>query len=156
MGVSNFLGSVLSQQKFEATDGPELQPLDAPVLQLCVTAQFYLKCKGRYILEAEEMPTQKMRREKRPLLPRGLPYVKRASQGCCLFSLRSSLQSSDFYFHGFPSLCFSHWHFGFLFPILTTEQNPHHHMNKQDRFKDVIQIYSSCKGGSTEDEEKLS
>ena len=120
MGVSNFLGSVLSQQKFEATDGPELQPLDAPVLQLCVTAQFYLKCKGRYILEAEEMPTQKMRREKRPLLPRGLPYVKRASQGCCLFSLRSSLQSSDFYFHGFPSLCFSHWHFGFLFPILTT------------------------------------
>ena len=33
-GVSNFLGSVSSQQKFEVTDGP--------VLQLCVTAQFYL------------------------------------------------------------------------------------------------------------------
>ena len=106
MEVSNFLSSVLSQQKFEATDAPELQPLDAPVLQLCVTAQFYLKCKGKYILEAEEMPTQKIQREKRPLLPRGLLYVKWASQGCCLFYLRSSLRSSDFYFHGFSFFVF--------------------------------------------------
>ena len=108
MGVCDFLSSVLSQQKFEATDGPALQPLDGPVLQLCVTAQFYLKSKGKYILEAEEMPTQRMRREKRPLLPLGLPYVKWASQGCCLFYLRSSLQFSDFslfYFHGLFLLC---------------------------------------------------
>ena len=42
----------------------------------------------------------------------GLPYVNWASQECCLFYLRSSLQSSDhplFYFRGlFPSLSFSH------------------------------------------------
>ena len=37
-GVCNFLSSVLSQQKFEAMDGPVLQPhvipSDRPVLQL--------------------------------------------------------------------------------------------------------------------------
>ena len=58
------------------------------------------------------------------LLPLGLPYVNWASQGCCLFYLRSSLQSSDpplFYFPGLsPSLSFSHHHSGLLFPILTT------------------------------------
>ena len=42
-GVRNFLGSVSPQQKFEATDGS--------VLQFCVTAQFYLANKGKYILE---------------------------------------------------------------------------------------------------------
>ena len=42
-GVYNFLSSVLLQQKFEATDGP--------VLQLHVTAQFYLESKGKYILQ---------------------------------------------------------------------------------------------------------
>ena len=40
--------------------------------------------------------------------PPGLPFVNRASHECCLFYLRSSLQSSDlplFYFHGlFPCL----------------------------------------------------
>ena len=41
-GVCNFLGFVLSQQKSEAMDGP--------VLQLHVTAQFYLQSKGKYIL----------------------------------------------------------------------------------------------------------
>ena len=48
-GICNFLGSVSSQQKSEATDGPVLQPhvisSDGPVLQLCVTAQFYLENK---------------------------------------------------------------------------------------------------------------
>ena len=33
-GVCNFLGSVLSQQKFEEKDRPALQPSDEPVLQL--------------------------------------------------------------------------------------------------------------------------
>ena len=37
-GVCNFLGSVSSQQKFEVTE----QLSDGPVLQLHVTAQFYL------------------------------------------------------------------------------------------------------------------
>ena len=57
-------------------------------------------------------------------LPLGLPYVKWASQECCLFYLRSSLQSSDltlFYFHGlFPFLSFSHRQSRLLFPVLTT------------------------------------
>ena len=54
----------------------------------------------------------------------GLSYVDWASQEHCLFYLRASLRSSDlplFYFRGlFPSLSFSHCHFGLLFPILTT------------------------------------
>ena len=45
-GLCNFLGSVSSQQKFEAS-----QPLDGPVLQLYVIAQFYFESKGKYILE---------------------------------------------------------------------------------------------------------
>ena len=47
-GVCNFLGSVLSQQKFEVMD----QLSDGPVLLLHVTAQFYLENKGKYNLEA--------------------------------------------------------------------------------------------------------
>ena len=46
--VCNFLGSVLSQQKFEGMD----QLSDGPLLQLRVTAQFYLENKGKYILKA--------------------------------------------------------------------------------------------------------
>ena len=60
--------------------------------------------------------------------PPGLPYVKWASQECCLFYLRSSLQFLDFplfYFHGlFPFLSFSHHHSGLLFPILITWHSP--------------------------------
>ena len=56
MGVCNFLSSVSSQQKFEATDVKALgqtmsQLSDRSVLQLHVTAQFYLENKGKYILE---------------------------------------------------------------------------------------------------------
>ena len=56
-GVCNFLGSVSSQQKFEAMDIKALrqtlsQLSDRPVLQLLVTAQFYLENKGKHILEA--------------------------------------------------------------------------------------------------------
>ena len=47
MGVCNFLGSVSSQQKFEARG----QLLEGPGLQLRVTAQFYSENKGKYILE---------------------------------------------------------------------------------------------------------
>ena len=50
------------------------------------------------------------------LLPLDLPCVSWASQECCLFSLRSSLWSSDlplFYFcRLFPSLSVSHCHSG--------------------------------------------
>ena len=137
---------VLSQQKFEATDGTALQPsdgpvsqlLDWPVLQLHFTVQFYLKSKGKYILEAWGNFDPKDRREERPPipilaplfmfshLPLGLPCVNWVIQECCLFYLRSSLWSWDlplFYFCGlFPSLSFSHCHSGLLFPILTTQQ----------------------------------
>ena len=43
-GVCKFLGSMSLQQTFEVAD--------RPVLQLCVTAQFHLESKGKYILEA--------------------------------------------------------------------------------------------------------
>ena len=43
-GVCNFLSSVSLQQKFAVMDGP--------VLQLYVSAQFYLESKGKYILKA--------------------------------------------------------------------------------------------------------
>ena len=82
------------------------------------------------------MPTQKTQREERLwhnfgsslymlfLLPLGLPFVNWTSQECCLFYLRSSFQSSDLpllcFQRLFPSLSFSHHHFGLLFPILTT------------------------------------
>ena len=48
-GVCNFLGSVSSQQKFEAMD---IKSLRQTVSQLCITAQFYLENKGKYILES--------------------------------------------------------------------------------------------------------
>ena len=159
-GVCNFLSSVSSQQIFEVRDVKALsvsqlldrlsqlwdrsvlQLLDRLVLQLRVTAHFYLKNKGKYILEAwgytDPKDTKRREREKdreRPLalwlfflcfflLPLSLPYVNCASQECYLFYLMSSLQTSDLpllYFHGlFPSLSFSHRHSGLLFPILTT------------------------------------
>ena len=118
---------------------------DRSVLQLCVTARFYLENKGKYILEAwgHDDPKDPKRRERESMRERdpwpfgssfyvflflclGLPSVNWASQECCLFYLRSSRQASDlplFYFSGlFPSLSFSHRHSGLLFPILTTKQ----------------------------------
>ena len=120
-GGCNFLGSVLPQQKFEMTDGS--------VLQLGITAQFYLVSKGKYILKAwGRADPRDVKRSRRPnfgssfyvfLLPLSLPYVKQASQEGCLLYLRFSLWSLDlplFYFHRLcPSLSFSH-----LFPVLTT------------------------------------
>ena len=57
VAVCNFLSSVSPQQKFEATDVKALrqtvsQLSDRSVLQLCVTAQFYLENKGKCIIEA--------------------------------------------------------------------------------------------------------
>ena len=113
-----------------------LQPSDGPVLQLCVTAQFYLQSKGKYILEAWVQANPKhMKRSPWPhfgssfymffLLPLSLTYINWASQEGCLLYLRSSLWSSDlplFYFHGLsPDLSFSHCHSGLIFPILTAE-----------------------------------
>ena len=118
------------------------------VLQLCVTAQFYLENKGKCILSVwGHADPKEMRRgagggregerawereTPSPLAPLfmfflrllSLPYVNWASQECCLFYLRPSLLSLDlllFYFRRFfPSLSFSHCHSGLLFPILTT------------------------------------
>ena len=56
-GVCNFLHSVSLRQKFKAMNGPVIQPSNRLVLQLRVTAQFYLESKGKYILEAEGAAT---------------------------------------------------------------------------------------------------
>ena len=67
-GVCNFLGSVSRQQKFEA--------MDRPVLQLSVTAQFYLASKKKNAsLRCEGGPTQKKRREARGSILAPLFYV---------------------------------------------------------------------------------
>ena len=108
-GVCNFLGSVLSQQKFELMDAPVLQPcvisLDRPLLQLWVTAQLSLESKGKYILKVWGRADPKDAKRSPPraqfgssfyvffLLPLSLPYVNWASQEISLFYLRFSLQS---------------------------------------------------------------
>ena len=56
--MCNFPRSVSPQQKFEVKD--------QPVLQLHVTAQFYLASKGKYTLRHEGGPTQKTQREEKP------------------------------------------------------------------------------------------
>ena len=122
--------------------------LDRWVSQLCVTALFYLEnsrkihlwggraCQPKDVKRREwgNVPAQESERPPSLLAPLficfflslGLPYVNWASQECCLFYLRSLLQSSDIpllYFRRlFPSLSFSHRYSGLLFPILTTYQ----------------------------------
>ena len=132
-GVCNFLGSVSLQQKFEATDGPALQPRvissDGSVLQPHVTAQFYLERKGKYILEVWGRTNPKDMKRK-PLAqfwllflyvfppPRGPALVNWASQECCLFYPRSSgpLTFVCSIFCGLsPSLAFSHHHLDSFF-----------------------------------------
>ena len=125
-GVCNFLDSVSPQQEFEA--------MDRPVLQL----SFSWQAKENASLRCEDRPTQKTQREDRgpdpkqgreahgsisaplficfSLLPLILLYANWASQEGCLFYPRLSLWSSNlplFYFRGlFPSLSFSHCHYG--------------------------------------------
>ena len=113
------------------------------MLPLSVTALFYLDnsrkihlpgmraCRSKDV--KRRAPHRAGERERRGLwllflyvsLPLDLSYVNWASQECCLFYLRFSLQSSDlplFYICGlFPSRSFSHRHSGLLFPILTTQ-----------------------------------
>ena len=102
----------------------------------CYSSVLLGKKKDSTPLRFEGGLTQNTRRAEKPAaqfgssfymffpLPPCLPYVNWASQEGCLFYLRCSLQSSDlpfFYFHGlFPSLSFSHRHFGLLCPVLTT------------------------------------
>ena len=96
----------------------------------------FIRKKDSTPLRNESGPTQKMEKREAPgslLAPLFicffvpsliLPYVSWASHQGCLFSLRSSLHSSDlplFYFHGLsPSLSSSYHHSELLFPILTT------------------------------------
>ena len=121
-GVCNFLGSVSLKQKFETTDGPMLQScvisLYRPVLQLRVTAQFYLASKGKYILEAWGQADPKEKTPPGPILallficfflfPLSLPCENWASQEDFLFYLRFSLgywELPCFYFLGFSLIC---------------------------------------------------
>ena len=103
--------------------------------QISVTALFYLEDSRKIHLWGVRARRSKDTRRRAPQrggeseswlwlfylyvsLSLGLSYVNWASQECCLFYLRSSLQSSDlllFHFHGlFPSLSCSHRHFGLL------------------------------------------
>ena len=70
-GLCNFLSPVSLQQKFEATD--------RPVLQLCVTGQFYLASKGKYILKAwgRADPKDLVRREVPPTSGSILAHFKK-------------------------------------------------------------------------------
>ena len=105
---------------------------NGPVSQPCVTAQFHLESKGKYILRHEGGLTQKTRREEKPLAQSWLLFlcvfspapepalVNWASQEACLFYLRSSLWSLDlplFYVcRLFPSMSFNHHRFALFFP----------------------------------------
>ena len=110
--------------------------------QISVTALFYLEdsrkihlwgMRARWSKDTKRRELQHARMRERALwllflyvfLSLGLSYINWASQECCLFYLRSSLQSSDLpLFYScrlFPSLSFSHCHFGLLFPILPTD-----------------------------------
>ena len=142
LGVSQLSGLGQTVLQLSGHEQTMLQLLDKSVLQLCVTALFYLENSRKIHLRG--MRACRPKDEKRrafqcageretpsPLAPLficfffslDLPYVNQASQESCLFYLRSSLQSSDlplFCFHRlFPSLSFSHCHSG-LFPIPTT------------------------------------
>ena len=101
----------------------------------CYSSVLLGKTKYSTPLRSEGGPTQKIKRGEALILlgflllyicilPLGPPYVNWARQDGCLFYLRPSLGSWDlplFYFCWlFPSLSFSHHHFGLLFPFLTT------------------------------------
>ena len=135
--MCTFLGSVLSQQKFKVTDGPVLKPhvtfSDRPVFTAPCYSSVLFRNQRKIHPPGVRVGRAKKQEEKRSprllflcffLLPPVLLYINRASQECCLFYLRSSLQSLDcplLYFCGlFPSLSFSHCHSGLLSPILTT------------------------------------
>ena len=122
--LCNFLGSVLSQQKFEAMD-----QCYSSMLKL----NFIQKIEENTSSRFEGMPRERDHQPfgssfyvffSPPTPPPGLLYLNWTSRECCLFYLRSSLWSSDlplFFFCGIvPSLSFSHHHSGLLFPILTT------------------------------------
>ena len=72
-GECNILGSVSSQQKYEATDVKALcvSQLSARQCYSSRTDQFYLENKGKYILEASGHadPKDAERRERAPPLP---------------------------------------------------------------------------------------
>ena len=106
-----------------------LQLLDKSVLQLCVNSSILFRKQQENPSSRHESMSTQRREEKRVgehtsmrerdpqpfgssfymfFLPLGLPYVNWASQACCLFYLRSSLQSSDlplFFFVGFSLPC---------------------------------------------------
>ena len=89
------------------------------MLQLCVTAQFYLKAEENTSSRHEGGPTQKMSREKKPssgsilaplficffLHPLSLPYVNWARQMLCLTEVLTQVFELCSIFMGFSILC---------------------------------------------------
>ena len=122
-GVCHFLGSVLPQQRFETVDQ----------CYSSVTAQeFYLASKRKAHLWGMRVNWPQRRALSPSWLPLlhicplpllSLPYANWSIQEGCLFHLRFSLWSSDFFLFHFRRLfplSFSHCSFGFLFPSLNT------------------------------------
>ena len=83
----------------QPSDRPALQLSDGPVLQLCVTDQFYLESKGKYILEVWGLTDPKdVKGKEAPspilaplfiwsfLLPLGLPYVNWLARSAVCFN----------------------------------------------------------------------
>ena len=117
-------------------DGPVLQSrvisLDGPVLQLHVTAQFYLESKEKHILKAWGWANSKDSKWREAPSSFYMLFSPPPRPALCglgspgeLFVLPEVLTpvlgTSFVLFYGlFPSLSFSHCHSGLLFPILTT------------------------------------
>ena len=143
LGMSQLSGLGQTMLQLSGLGRTVLQLLDRSVLQLRVTALFYLEDNRKIHLQGMRARRSKDSKSGAPqragererasqlwflflyvFLYLGLSYVNCASQDCCLFYLRFSLRSSDlplFYFcRLFPPRFFSHRHSGLLFPILTT------------------------------------
>ena len=136
------LGQTVSQ--LSALGQTVLQLSDRAVIQLHVTAQFYLENKRKIHPRGLRACRPKRCEEKRespsPVAPLficfspapGPPSVNWASQECCLFYLRSSLQFLDlplFSFRKlFPSLSSSHHHSELLFPNYLTKPTEYYHV----------------------------
>ena len=119
-GVCNFLGFVLSQQKFEATDGQCYSSWMGQCYSSMLQLSLVYKVKENTSLGCEGMPTQNRWREESPwpnfgssfymffLLLLGLPHVNWVSQECSLFTWGPHSSPQTFLcsiFVGFSLLC---------------------------------------------------
>ena len=150
LGVSQLSGLGQTMLQLSGLKWTVLQLLDKSVLQLSVTALLYLEDSRKIHLRGMRAPQFKdtkrrapqgeggrgrgRRRRRQCLAPPFICFLPPGPALCKLGSARSAVLPEVltpvlgpffdlplFYFCGlFPSLSFSHCHFGLLFPILTT------------------------------------